>query len=69
VSDREVLMSIDRQLLRPLGVAHVIGAFIGLVGGYGVLYGVGLPVAIVLLPRVTPSSGLRIEASGPHLTV
>lgn len=42
-------------------VAHVIGAFIGLVGGHGVLYGVGFPVAIVLLLRVTPSSGLPID--------
>src|SRR5262245_54061037 len=41
--------------------AHLIGAFIGLVGGHGVLYGVGFPVAIVLLLRATPSSGLPID--------
>jgi hypothetical protein len=43
-------------------VAHVIGALIGLVGGHGVLYGVGFPVAIVLLLRGTPSSGVPIAA-------
>ena len=42
-------------------VAHMIGALIGLVGGHGVLYGVGFPVAIVLLLRATPSSGLPID--------
>jgi hypothetical protein len=39
-------------------VAHLVGALIGLVGGHGVLYGVGFPVAIVLLLRATPSGGL-----------
>jgi hypothetical protein len=43
-------------------VAHMIGALIGLVGGHGVLYGVGFPVAIVLLLRATPSRGLPIDA-------
>jgi len=54
-------------------VAHTLGAFIGLVGGHGVLYGVGFPVAIVLLLRATPSRGLRIDsqqaetrATAPH---
>ena len=42
-------------------VAHLIGALIGMVGGHGVLYGVGFPIAIVLLLRATPSSGLPIE--------
>jgi len=42
-------------------VAHLIGALIGLVGGHGVLYGVGFPIAIVLLLRATPSSGLPID--------
>ena len=68
-----VLLFLNRQVGRRIAlcgsaasiVAHVIGAFIGLVGGHGVLYGVGFPVAIVLLVRVTPSSGLRIEASAP----
>jgi hypothetical protein len=42
-------------------VAHMIGALIGLVGGHGVLYGVGFPVAIVLLLRATPPTGLPID--------
>ena len=42
-------------------VAHTIGALIGLVGGHGVLYGAGFPIAIVLLLRATPSSGLPID--------
>jgi len=42
-------------------VAHMIGALIGLVGGHGVLYGVGFPVAIVLLLRATPSGSLPID--------
>ena len=42
-------------------VAHMIGALIGLVGGHGVLYGVGFPMAIVLLLRATPSSALPID--------
>lgn len=43
-------------------VACTWGALIGLVGGHGVLYGVGYPVAIVLLLRQTPLSGLPIES-------
>src|SRR5262245_52653507 len=42
-------------------VAHTIGAFIGLVGGHGLLYGVGFPVAIVLFLRATPSDGLPAD--------
>jgi hypothetical protein len=42
-------------------VALVIGALIGLVGGHGVLYGVGFPVAIVLLLRASPPCGLPID--------
>ena len=42
-------------------VAHTIGALVGLVGGHGVLYGVGFPVAIVLLLRAIPSNGLPID--------
>ena len=45
--------------------AHTVGALIGLVGGHGVLYGVGFPVAIVLLLRTTPSRGLPSEARNP----
>ena len=41
--------------------AHTLGAFIGLVGGHGVLYGVGFPLAIVLLLRAIPSSGQPID--------
>ncbi len=46
-------------------VAHTLGALIGLVGGHGVLYGVGFPVAIVLLLRATPSGGLPIDVQKP----
>ena len=64
-----VSLIMKRQLGRQLAlwgsaasiVAHMIGALIGLVGGHGVLYGVGFPVAIVLLLRATPSSGLPID--------
>jgi hypothetical protein len=42
-------------------VAHMIGALIGLVGGHGVLNGVGFPVAIVLLLRAAPPTGLPID--------
>src|SRR5215470_13430421 len=41
--------------------AHTMGAFIGLVGGHGVLYGIGFPLAIVLLLRATPSGGQPID--------
>ena len=43
--------------------AHTFGAVIGLVGGHGVLYGVGFPVAILLLFRSTPSNGVRSAPS------
>jgi hypothetical protein len=64
-----VVLFMKRQMGRRLAlwgsassiVAHMIGALIGLVGGHGVLYGVGFPVAIVLLLRATPSSGLPID--------
>jgi hypothetical protein len=64
-----ILLIMRRQLGRQLAlwgsrasiVAHAIGAFIGLVGGHGVLYGVGFPVAMMLLLRATPSSGLPID--------
>jgi hypothetical protein len=64
-----VSLIMKRQLGRQLAlwgsaasiVAHMIGALIGLVGGHGVLYGVGFPVAIVLLLRATPSNGLPID--------
>jgi hypothetical protein len=64
-----VSLFIKRQMGRRLAlwgsavsiVAHLIGAVIGLVGGHGVLYGVGFPVAIVLLLRAAPSSGLPID--------
>jgi hypothetical protein len=57
-----VALIMKRQLGRQLAlwgsaasiVAHMIGALIGLVGGHGVLYGVGFPVAIVLLLRAAP---------------
>ena len=42
-------------------VAHMTGAFIGLVGGHGVLYGVGFPIALVRLLRATPSTGLPLD--------
>jgi hypothetical protein len=42
-------------------MTHLIGALIGLVGGHGVLYGVGFPVAIVLLLRAFPSDRLPID--------
>jgi len=65
-----VSLIMKRQLGRQLAlwgsaasiVAHMIGALIGLVGGHGVLYGVGFPVAIVLLLRATPSNGLPIDS-------
>ena len=63
-----VSLFMKRQMGRRLGwgsaasiVAHMVGALIGLVGGHGVLYGAGFPVAIVLLLRATPSSGLPIN--------
>jgi hypothetical protein len=64
-----VLLFMKRQSGRHLAlcgsaasiVAHVLGALIGLVGGHGVLYGVGFPLAIVLLLRATPSSGLPMD--------
>ena len=63
-----VSLIMKRQLGRQLAlwgsaasiVAHMIGALIGLVGGHGVLYGVGFPVAIVLLLRAA-SNGLPIH--------
>jgi hypothetical protein len=76
-----IALSMKRQVGRDLAlwgssasiVAHTLGAFIGLVGGHGVLYGVGFPVVIVLFLRATPSCGLRIDsqqaearATAPH---
>jgi hypothetical protein len=43
-------------------VACTVGAVIGLVGGHGVLYGVGYPIAIVMLLRATPSNGLPVKS-------
>ena len=64
-----ILLFMKRQIGRQFAlwgsaasiVAHMIGALIGLVGGHGMLYGVGFPVAIVLLLRATPLSGLPID--------
>ena len=64
-----VSLILKRQLGRQLAlwgsaasiVVHLTGALIGLVGGHGVLYGVGFPVAILLRLRATPSSGLPID--------
>jgi hypothetical protein len=69
-----VLLFTKRQVWRGLAywgsaasiVAHTLGAFIGLVGGHGVLYGVGFPVAIVLLLRITPPRGLPAEVQNPE---
>jgi hypothetical protein len=46
--------------------AHLMGAFIGLVGGHGVLYGVGFPLAIVLFLRAIPSGGQPIDVQSTH---
>ena len=49
-------------------VACTSGAVIGLVGGHGVLYGVGYPIAIVMLLRATPSSGIQARLEPKHPT-
>jgi hypothetical protein len=70
-----VALIMKRQVGRQLAVwgsaasivAHMIGALIGLVGGHGVLYGIGFPVAIVLLLRAIPSSGLPTSTEKPDV--